>query len=215
MMSEFVETLYLGIKERNKKIMASKQDIKNLVNSLVNTMETIGSVAGIDASAGNAAKMDLLQFMMYLSASDGEIQWSEASMMSDLIGLNLTPQDIGAFIRENNVYSTEFENTVPISLQLMVQTENKLLEQNLLDSDTPSGPDLILSTFKAVAMAMIEADNDTDSNEISDCEIYIDTMEKYINNNSLRKKSSISGFTKNSGNVSAPTKSGVSAPKKG
>ena len=195
--------------------MTTKYELKELIDSMAEAVESAGSAMGLDGSAGNAAKFELAMFMMYLSASDGEIQWSEASTISDLCDLNLTPQSLSNFIRENNIYSTEFENKVPVTLQIMVTMENKLLEIKSADeiADVSS---LVINTYKTVAEFLMNADGDEDDNEKKDCQIYIDMLENYVSNNATRRKASVSGFVKNSGGVSAPTKSGVSAPiKKG
>ena len=193
--------------------MATKYEMKNLINTMAEAVENAGSTMGLDDGAGNAARYELAMFMMYLSASDGEIQWSEASLISDLCDLNLTPQTLSNFIREHNIYSTEFENKVPVTLQMMVAMDNKLLEMKLSD-EIPDIPSIIVGTYKTVAEMMMNADGDENYNEKNDCQIYTDMLENYINNNSARRKTSISGFTKNSGGISAPTKSGVSAPRK-
>ena len=193
--------------------MATKQEVKHVIEQMATTVETAASTLGVNEGAGNAAKFEIAKFMMYLSASDGEIQWSEASMISDLCGLNLTPQTLGTFIREQNIYSTEFESKVPVTLQIMVTMDNKLIELNLAD-DVPETAGLILNTYKLAAEMLMNADGNIDSNEQADYQIYLNMLENYVNNNAVRRKRSVSGFMKNSGAVNVPTKSGVSAPKK-
>ena len=194
--------------------MATKSEIKMLVNSMVNAVRTLGEIAGLDADAGEGAKNELAMFMMYLSASDGEIKWDEASWISELCDLNITPQTLGDFIREQNIYSVEFENKVPTTLQLVVEVDNKLIEMGMKD-EVPDGAALIIDTYRNVGTSMMESDGDIDDNEENDFKIYIDVMESFVSQNSVRRKQSTSGFTKNAGGVVAPTKSGVSAPKKG
>lgn len=193
--------------------MATKQEIKKLIDSLASAVDNIGSLVGVEEVSGKAVKLEMAMFMMYLSASDGEIGWSEASMISDLCEVNLTPQNVGKIIRENNIYSTEFESRVPITLKIVITMDNKLLEMGMGD-DLPDVPTVVVDTYKAVAETLINADGDADDSEQTDCHIYLDMLEDYVNNNSVRRKASVSGFKKNSGSVSAPTKSGVSAPKK-
>ena len=167
-----------------------------------------------DVQVGKIARFEVGKFLMYLSASDGEIKWSEASVISTLCELDLSPERIGDFIRENNIYSTEFENTVPTTLQLIVQVDNIQYENKTMKEDI-DGPQLLINLYKWAAEYFVASDGDVDVNEETDTHIYISMMEDYINNNSTRRKSSVLGFSKNSGGVSAPVKSGVSAPKKG
>lgn len=194
--------------------MASKQDVKRLIKATCEFMNTVGSIVDLDADAGEGLKNELAMFLMYLSASDGEISWEEASSIGELCDINLTPQKMSNFIKEHNVYSVEFENKPPISLQLLVLVENKLYESNLLD-EVPDGCEMLIETYKNVAQLHMESDGYVSSSEKVDYKIYIEMMERYANQNSLRRKKTISGFTKNAGKITAPTKSGVSAPKKG
>lgn len=194
--------------------MATKHDVKRLINGMVSVLDTAGSTMGVKDGAGDAARYELAMYMMYLSASDGEIGWSETSLINDLCDLSLTPQTLGQFIREQNIYSTEFERKVPLCLQMLIAFENKLIEMNMLTDDIPDASETVLSTYKIVGQMMVNIDDDVDDNEQSDYRIYLSMLEDYVNKNALRRKKAITGFTKNTGGVSAPTKSGVSAPKK-
>lgn len=196
--------------------MSKIYETKNLINSLVKVMHTVGEIAGFDdpSDAANGVKVEIAMFLMYLSASDGEIKWEEASTISELCDLNLTPQSLSDFIRENNIYSTEFENKVPISLKLLVTVDNQIVENNM-ENEVDAGYDTLINAYYEIAKVFMASDDDVDINEKNDCNIYLDMMRNYVKQNSIRGKKSVSGFVKNTGGVSAPTKSGVSAPKKG
>ncbi len=191
--------------------MMTKQDAKESIDMMAKLVEQIGVAEGYDPGIGHGVKIELAKFLMYLSASDGEIMWPEASLISELCDLNLTPQTIGRFVKENNIYSTEFENTPPAVLQVLTSADNMLMERG---SDVPDVLRMIINTYKAVAAMLITSDGDIDSSEKADYQIYIDMMESYVASNSIRYRNQTSGFTKNSGDASAPTKGGVSAPKK-
>lgn len=194
--------------------MATLSEVKNLLDLTTQMFDSLASAVGLEGDVGKVARFEVGKFMMYLSASDGEIKWSEASAISTLCEMNLSPDTIGEFIRENNIYSIEFEKTVPVTLQLIVKADNILLENNMLEEDI-DGPKLLIDLYKYAADCFIGYDGDVDVNEENDKHIYISMMENYINENSSRRKSSVLGFSKNSGNDSAPVKSGVTAPKKG
>ena len=93
--------------------MTKKEQLKQLINAMGKTVCSASELLGIDTDASNICKTELAMFMMYLSASDGEIKWEEAMMISELCDLSLSPNNISTFIRENNIYSTDFEKTVP------------------------------------------------------------------------------------------------------
>ena len=115
-------------------------------------------------------RMELGMFMMYLSASDGTIKWDEAHLISDMCNLDLTPNNIGDFIRKNNIYSTEFEQKLPVTFELMVKVDNALYDAGRSDL---SVSDSLLDTYKALGQAIIQSDREVDDNEVKDYKIFI------------------------------------------
>jgi hypothetical protein len=75
-------------------------ELKMLVDSMCKLLVSIGELIGLSDDIAAAARMELGQFMMYLSASDGKIAWEEAEMISEICELNLTPNEVANFIRE-------------------------------------------------------------------------------------------------------------------
>lgn len=191
--------------------MVNRQ-LKSVVDQMCEAIETLGEQGGLDSGAGQAARYELGSFMMYLSASDGQISWEEAEIISDICELNLTPNTMGNFIRQQNIYSTEFENKVPVTFQMMVTADNALIEQG----EEAAASEAMLDTYRVVGKALIQSDGDVDDNEVSDYRIYINMLEKYRDQNMNGAGGGASGFTKTGGaSVSAPSKSGVAAPRKG
>lgn len=187
--------------------------LKELVDNMCIASAKVGEMGGLEPEkVKTVARMELGMFMMYLSASDGEISWDEAKLISQICDLNLTPTTMGDFIRENNIYSTEFEQKVPITLQLMVTADNKLLEAG----NETSGSDALISTYETVGKCLINVDGTVDDNEAVDYRIYTQMLAEYRDKNYKGANSSATGFTKNKGtSTSVPTKSGVAAPRKG
>lgn len=192
----------------------SIDDVRELVNRMCDTVDLIAEKFDqLPDGTGDAVRMEIAMFMMYLSASDGIIQWDEAKAIGEICGLgSLTPSKLGGFIRDNKIYTTEFENKVPLSLTIMVKVDNVLSENEDFDTDASASAALI-STYKTVGQALILSDGDADENEINDYNIYIGMMEKYREENYVGAQNSASGFSKNG--VVAPNKGGVIAPKKG
>lgn len=193
--------------------MTSVFEIKKLIETMAKTFDDFGNSAGLEG-VGDVTKLDLIKFMMYLSASDGEIKWEEANFISDVSGFNLNSQVIANFIKENNIYSVEFEQTVPVSFDLAIKFDNRLYELDSINNDVDT-PTLYISTYKTIGELFKKTDGDSSYNENNDFKIYINMLEDYANKNSARRKNSVFGFTKNSGNTTVPSKSGVVAPKKG
>ena len=187
------------------------RQLKELVDNMCDAVESVGVQGGLESGVGNASRIEIGMFMMYLSASDGTIEWEEANIISNICNLNLSPSNLADFIRENNIYSTEFETKVPITFQMMVTADNELRKAGV----DISGSEAMIGTYKAVGEALVKADGDVDDNEVKDYTIYINMLEQYRDKN-LNGGSGVSGFTKNgSSSVNAPSKSGVAAPRKG
>ena len=191
--------------------MATTNDVKNLIEAMAGSVEAAGRHLGLEADVKQGTKIELAMFMMYLAASDGEISWSEASLIGELCDLDLTPQSINSLIQENNIYSTEFENKAPLSLRMMITLDNNLLAQGIEIKDcTP----IVIDTYEAIAKHFMKIDGSIDESEESDCHIYLNMLKRYADENQDRRKRSVHTFSKNTGSVSAPVKSGVTAPRK-
>lgn len=102
--------------------------LKEMVDNMCDVIQTAADLGDMKMDIRTIAKAEIGMFMMYLSASDGHILWEEAKIISDVCDLNLvTPDMLGKFIRENNIYSSEFENKVPASFQVMVAADNAFI----------------------------------------------------------------------------------------
>ena len=184
-------------------------EMKELVDSMASAIDAVAAQMDLEPGVGDNAKFQLGMFLMYLSASDGEISWDEADVISRLCDLDVTPTKLADFIRNSNIYSTEFEQTVPLALEVMLLADNMGMTEDSLSK-------LVIDTFKTVGEALIKSDNEVDENEMEDFNIYINMMEKYREEKYVGCKSATTGFIKNKGeSVSAPTKGGVAAPRKG
>ena len=190
------------------------QELKELFNNVSGLIDNALKMAGLDEGQGKLARVDLAEFLMYLSASDGKIEWSEASNISEYLGMDLPPEGINQFIRENNIYSTEFEQKVPLSFQILVDADNMLWDNGKRNT---CAADILLKIYKMTGEELIKADDDIDDNEMQDYQIYIDMLTNYIMQNDKFKQQGgvYTGLQKNTGNsVDAPIKSGVAAPRK-
>lgn len=191
------------------------QNLKTLLAKVDELVSNILQNSGHDTKNVEIAKMGVVQFMMYLSASDGKIEWSEADNISQYLGLSITPEAVNKFIREQNIYSTKFEETVPLAFQALVNADNLLWDNG---SRETCSADMLLNLYKAIGEELIKADNDVNDSEMQDYNIYINMLSNYIMQNDKFKQQGgvYTGLHKNTGenSVDAPVKSGVSAPRK-
>jgi len=158
---------------------------------------------------------ELIAYMMYLSASAGKIQWSEERNISEYMDMKISPENINKILRDTDIYSTEFEQRVPISLRSVVHADSTLWDNGDRDTCLAEG---LLFLYQQIGQELIESDSNVDEAEKSDYKTYINMMTDYImEHDKFKLDEGVStGLKKNSGNnyVDAPTKSGVSAPRK-
>lgn len=197
--------------------MSKVSEIMNLVNNYVDLVgEAISTIMKKEKSeAVTVARFELAQYMMYLSASDGEIRWEEAKLISEVCQLGFqTPQQVSAFIQENNIYSTEFEESVPLSFKILIQADNKLIDMG--STNEANICELVVFIYKSLGELLMNSDGSSSTNEETDCNIFISTLEDYAHNNSKRYTSTAYTHSKNYTSVAAPSKNGsVIAPRKG
>lgn len=191
-------------------------ELKRTIDSVFEYCDAIQELAKWqqDVSLKDIVRFDLVRMAMYISASDGTLAYQETRVLNDYFDYSMDPANVNKYIRENNIYSTEFENTVPLSLQLFVGTDN-LLEENGEKVDiAPS--EILLRLFEMVAREVALADGNVDAREDEDWRIYFTMLDNYLTENlNARRHGVKTGISKNSG-VVAPKKGGsVTAPRKG
>lgn len=191
------------------------QQLKVAVNEMGHLVDIALKQVGVEADGMQVAKVELAEFLMYLSASDGKIEWNEANNIAEYLEMPATPEVVNGVIREQNIYSTEFEKKIPLTFQVVVKCDNLLWDNG---KRSECSADLALKLYKAEGEELLATDGNVDANERQDFNIYINMLENYINQNDKFKQNGAiyTGLTKNQGGlgVDAPIKSGVPAPRK-
>lgn len=190
--------------------------LKDLISTTVETMDKAGELVGMETSVGKAALANLANYLMYLSSSDGQIKPEEVRFISDVADAQIPAERMAEYIRENNIYSTEFENDVPIALQFAVKLDNELYKRGLSEQvNNTNLSEVIMQTFGYAGKALMQSDGDIDDNEKSDFMIYMGMMNKYIKDNLLCKNGTANGPEDDNDSIPVPPKNGwVEAPRK-
>lgn len=124
--------------------------------------------------------LDLSSYLMYLSASDGNIVWQEAAYISECLDTTLSVEDIICLIKENNLYSSEFASRVPLTLQIFVKADNMAIE-----NANYSVSNMLYETYGVMGKEFLACDDDIDNEEIDDMLIYLNMLRNYIEENLL------------------------------
>lgn len=130
-----------------------------------------------EVSTRQALRIDLMMFLMYLSASDGTVEEEEAEFLEEYLDWDLSPEQIKKFIKERKIYSTRFENEVPLVMKLLVRTDQALCEKGEHEKLVS---ELLYEIYNELGKEFLACDSDIDDNEVQDLTIYLNTLKKYI-----------------------------------
>lgn len=182
-----------------------------------------------DISISDILKANVLYYMAYLAASDGVISWDETQFIGEILDMHVTPSKLNDLIKENNIYSTEFEEDPPIVLKIFVAMDNALY-QNGIKTQTDLG-EALLDFYRLITVGLVEANGRTGETmmpeEREGAQLYLGMMRSYIEGNTEKIHTDIildygkcrRIKDRGSGGVRAPKKNrsvsgSVKAPKK-
>lgn len=159
-------------------------------------------------------QINITCFLAYLAASDGVLSWDECRYISDVMGLDITPNKLRDFIEEQNVYSEAFEEDVPMILQLFVAMDNAVYQENI-DIEEELGQ-AIIRLYMLLGKGLIESNGRTidtmDSEERANFQGYIERMSRYVEDKTTKHHVDVLlGFNKrrNTDSVETPKKSEI------
>lgn len=128
----------------------------------------------------------LLDFFMYLSASDGKIATKEAEFIRECLAFDYSVSEIYERIKKYNLYSEEFEKNIPLTITAIVESDNYLNNHNgSAHIDKPDMPrsKLLVRLYERLGQELLACDDDISENETRDLAIYIGNLTEYINQN--------------------------------
>lgn len=160
--------------------------IKNIVAELLDIAAKVGE-AKEDNQEKEAQKMrqlakkEVLNFLLYLSASDGSIEVAEALFIKDYLGEQISPEEMCQKIEEDNIYSSAFEQRIPLTLKRLVKLDNSVYERNgnLESSDA----ERYICGYEALGKEFIACDHEVSQSERDDLGTYITNMRSFYRAN--------------------------------
>ena len=168
--------------------------LKEEVRSMCALIDSAGDIADVE-DMSCAARIEMAKYLMYLSASDGEIKLSEAAVISEVLDFGVDTQWISSFIREHNVYSVDFENTCPPVFMLLVILDNDRYSKGT--SGRCAASEMMLELYKKLGVELLLSDGRPDDKEKADFGIFIGMLNQYLNDNLLSRNAGTKvNFTK-------------------
>ena len=121
-------------------------------------------------------RVELLNFLLYLAESDEYIARKEAEAINRCCEVELRRSEMSKMIREDNLYTVTFERKIPLSLNLLCQTDRQLAEQT---DSRPSYTERYLSLLEEIGRLFLLCDGSANEDEKRDLKIYIGNLRQY------------------------------------
>lgn len=130
--------------------------------------------------------LDITTYLLYLTASDSYISGQEIEMFTYITEWEVDDADAMRNTIENtNVYSEEFETTVPWIIKIMTRCENVLNSINAYSQY--SVVEEFIEFFKLLGLTYIRVDGEMCEAEKADYLSYIAMIEDYVEDNLIYK----------------------------
>lgn len=168
--------------------------LKNAIESLYDLcapIEGIGSQKFLSGSR-ERLKTECVDYLSYLSASDGTIAPVEAEFIREYLGEFFSAEELNRYIIENNTYSSEFEVKTPETLKELVERDNYFFCNNgVLECSLSSAYVLV---FEALGKEFLVCDGEASDNEIADYTLYTGNLNDYIKNHAKFPETTLSAI---------------------
>lgn len=162
----------------NESIKSIVDELFVLVQALVSGKENIDRES---KRAASLARKEILQFLMYLSASDGSIEVKEAIFIKDYFDEQISPEEMCQTIEEENIYSATFEKKAPLTLKRLVRFDNAMYEKNGVLQESLA--EKYICMYEALGMEFIACDHEVSQCERDDLHTYITNMRSFYRAN--------------------------------
>lgn len=156
------------------------EDVKGYFETLCDAFERIEYQGYVNIplriSYRSLLQLEIGEYMMYLIAADGQLTESELRMFNTITSCTYDMDELIDYIHKNNIYSINFESTVPISMEIAVKEQ-----LNGIPGTEYTYPELVYSLFEYVGRLMVEVDGEVTQTERRDYKIYLNMLDSYLN----------------------------------
>lgn len=151
------------------------ETIKNLLD-LVDTQ--INLPIELNCTLRDMFSRELIMFFLYLSATDGKVSFEEERIINELFENNFSANEYANLIKECNIYSSDFENSIPISIRYSIEFDK-------MEFSNISVTEMIIDFFESSGTALISCDGIT-RNEQYELDNYICKLRNFATQNSTQ-----------------------------
>lgn len=120
---------------------------------------------------------ECIDFLSYLSASDGTISEYEAEFIQEYFDYVISAEDLRKYIDSNHTYTTEFESTVPETLMRFVKQDNDTY--NSKKELEFSASEAYIEVFECLGKEFLVCDGEATQDEINDFTTYTTMLRSY------------------------------------
>lgn len=122
-------------------------------------------------------KKECINYLSYLSASDGTISKYEAEFIQEYFDYVISAEDLRLYIDTNNTYTTEFESKVPDVLMRLLKRDNGIYSRDKELSLSVS--EAYISVFECLGKEFLACDGEVTQDEVNDLTTYTTMLREY------------------------------------
>ncbi|MCF0133428.1 MAG: AAA family ATPase [Blautia sp.] len=157
------------------------KEIQNFIDELYELAITTKDEKMNESRIRQMARKEIMNFLMYLSASDGSIEVKEAIFIKDYFSEQISPEEICQRIEDDNLYSSAFEQKAPMVLKRLVNNDN--LEYKVAEELKESKAEKYICLYEALGKEFIACDHEVSQCERDDLATYIGNMRSFYKAN--------------------------------
>ena len=130
-------------------------------------------------------RIEIFQFIAYLAASDDTVKKEETDFINLYFDTEWTPQTLAAYLMANGIHNDGFDKMIPLSLEILVQADNVLIQEGLLRKQTIS--ETLICLYQLLGEMFIKSSPHPTKWEASDLASYMDLLDGFVNENLTEK----------------------------
>ena len=164
-----------------------EKDFKALIEALFDEIDKIGARIGKKNYHTEVAN-EMLEYLMYLAIADARIEWTEILKIGIYLGVtDLNPQNVELYIKEHNICSEKFENTIPPFFKILTDHDNMMYAKDSSYQKLLS--EIMLIAYKALGKELVESNGQVVSYEYTNFYIYDKLLNDYLDEHLLARRS--------------------------